>query len=88
MSLPEAPAETEAKQILANQVAMNERLDQHAAAINAMGANVEWIVDNVKGIFQMFGNPAFMTQMGSMIGAMPHGGRPEDRPDPDAGPTG
>jgi hypothetical protein len=83
LSLPESPVKTEAQQILDGQAEIMERLDRHADAINSVGANLEWIVENVKGIFQMFGNPAFMSQMGAMMaqGGVANVGRPENGTD-------
>jgi hypothetical protein len=69
----EYPAETEAKQIIAALESLEVKLDKHAEAINALGANVQWIVDNVQGIFQMFSSPAFM----QMIPQMMSGGMPD-----------
>ena len=60
----EVPAETEAKQIL-------NKLDKQTEAINAMGANIQWIVENVQGIFQMFSSPQMMAMLPQMMsGAM------------------
>ena len=56
----EVPAQTEAKQIL-------EKLDKQTEAINAMGANIQWIVENVQGIFQMFGSPQMMAMLPQMM---------------------
>lgn len=69
MSEPEFPAQTESQQILAKQDATNQRLDAHAAAINSIGENLQWLVDNVKSLFQMFQNPAFL---GQLMSAMPN----------------
>jgi len=46
---------------------LNDRLDKQALGINDIGKNQQWIVDNVSGIFQMFGSPQFMSQMTNMM---------------------
>lgn len=79
MSYAESPVLTDAEEIkqlvraLSEQLAAtNERLDKVIAAANGTGANVQWIVDNVSGIFQMFSNPAIVNQMMSgMMSGMP-----------------
>jgi hypothetical protein len=48
-------------------------LKEHGDAINNLGANVQWIVDNVQGIFQMFNSPQFMSMMPGMLGAAAKG---------------
>lgn len=70
VQVPEPAADTEAQQILNQLAAVNARLDGHAAAINGIGENIQWLVDNVKGIFQMFSNPMFMQQMMSSMSGM------------------
>ena len=60
----EYPAETEAKQILAELAAVKELQVKHTDAVNAVGANVQWLVDNVQGIFQVFG---FAFQIGPRL---------------------
>jgi hypothetical protein len=62
---------------------MNGRLDGQAEGINALGKNMQWIVDNVQGIFQMFGSPQFMSQMTNM---MMGAGLNAGQAGPDAGP--
>jgi hypothetical protein len=71
MSLPEVPALTEAQQILVNQDVQAQQIASLTDAVNGLGANVQWIVDNVQGIFKMFSSPQFMTQM---MGAIGNGG--------------
>jgi hypothetical protein len=63
MGFADVPAETEAQQILFKLDMHEQQLVQLTAALNGLGENVQWIVDNVQGIFQMFSSPAFMTQM-------------------------
>jgi hypothetical protein len=74
LSIPEAPAATDTERILANQERILERQEALITATNALGANVQWIIDNVQGIFQMFSNPQFMAQLPGMMGGMGNGG--------------
>jgi hypothetical protein len=70
MSLPEPAADTEAQQILAGLQYLSDRIDVMVDALNGLGANQQWIVDNVKQIFEMFGSPAFLGQMSAMMGGI------------------
>jgi phage-related protein len=82
VSAPEAPAETEAQQILAGLRDLGSKLDKHTDALNNVGVNVQWIIDNVQGLFQMFHNPAFGGLLGSMLsGGMPGMGNLADMAD-------
>jgi hypothetical protein len=74
VSVPEAPAVTDIEQVLANQDKILALLAAQNTAINQLGANVQWIIDNVQGIFQMFSNPQFMAQLPQMMGGMGNGG--------------
>lgn len=73
MSASEYPTDdvTEIKQLLRQtleaQTALNERLGNQAIGINAIGENLNWLVQNTQGIFQMFASPAFMSQMSNML---------------------
>lgn len=81
MSLPEAPVLTDIERLILAQEETQKRLDIQTQAINGLGQNVQWIIDNVQGIFQMFQNPAFMANIPSMMmGGMNSGGQagPED----------
>lgn len=73
MSQAEAPVDTEARQILAELQEQGMRIETLKDAVNSLGANVQWIIDNVKGIFEMFHNPMF----GSMMSGMMAGGPPD-----------
>jgi hypothetical protein len=68
--VPEQTVPTEAQQIIEALEQQDLRLDSHAMAINSIGENVQWLVDNVKGIFQMFSNPAIMSQIMRSASAM------------------
>jgi hypothetical protein len=61
--VPEQTVLSESQQIIQGIEQLDLRLDSHAMAINSIGENVQWLVDNVKGIFQMFSNPAVMSQV-------------------------
>jgi hypothetical protein len=82
MSAPDYPLETEAQQILAGQARLETQFTQVIDALNGLGANVQWIIDNVSGIFQMFSSPAMMAQMQAMMGGGQSGGQngPADGP--------
>jgi hypothetical protein len=54
-------------QCLDSQNALNARLEGQAAGINAIGQNLNWLVQNTQGIFQMFASPQFMSQMSNML---------------------
>jgi hypothetical protein len=73
VSAPEAPATTDIEQVLANQALILEKMTAQTAAINSLGANVQWIIENVQGVFQMFSNPQFMAQLPQMMGGMSSG---------------
>lgn len=56
---------------------INTRLDRQTAGINGIGENLQWLVNNVQGLFQMFANPNFMSQMtNALMGQMNNGGQP------------
>lgn len=65
------------------QAALNTRLDAQAGGINSIGENMQWLVQNVQGIFQMFASPAFMSQMTNALMGGLNGGQPGPE-----GPTG
>lgn len=71
MGAPETPVPSQADRIEQRITAIETRLDSLTAAFNDAGSNLQWIVDNVQGIFQMFSNPQMMGMMAGMIGGMP-----------------
>lgn len=75
MSAPEIPVQTEAAQILEGQQKLLEQNERIITALNGLGANVQWIIDNVQGIFQMFSSPQFMAQLPSLMGGVSNGGQ-------------
>jgi hypothetical protein len=83
VSAPETPVQTEAVQILGALELQGQRIDALTDALNGLGANVQWIIDNVQGIFQMFSNPAMMAQLSGMMGGVQGGG--QNGPDGPAG---
>lgn len=74
MSAPEAPATTDIQQVLLNQEMILAQQTAMIGAINSLGQNVQWIIDNVQGVFQMFSNPQFMAQLPNVMGGMASGG--------------
>lgn len=68
MSAAAPVAVTEMQQALDRLEKIETRLGQLADAINGLGANTQWIVDNVQGIFQMFGSPQFSAMLPSILG--------------------
>lgn len=85
MGYSETPALTDAEYLKKELVRLNDvieaqqdRLDRYVEAINSIGANIQWITENVQGIFQMFSNPAFMSQMmGNLTGMISGTANPE-----------
>lgn len=54
-----------------NMIGLNDRLDRQAQGINSIGENVQWLVSNTQGLFQMFSNPMMIQQL---MGGMTNGG--------------
>lgn len=74
MGFSDIPAETDPERILSALDLLDEkfdrqnaRLDSHAEAINGIGMNIQWLVDNAKHLFEMFGNPQFMKMLPQMM---------------------
>jgi hypothetical protein len=86
MGVPEYP-DTDVQYMKRELVRMNDaveglrdRLDKQAEGINAIGGNLQWLVQNTQGLFQMFASPQFVSQMSNMLmGGMPDAG-PQDGP--------
>lgn len=90
MGFPETPdtdvayIKRELNRLNDNIEGLNDRLDKQATGINDVGKNMQWIVENVQGIFQMFGSPQFMSQMSNMMmGAGVNAGSQSANPGPD-----
>lgn len=63
------------RQALDAQAALNMRLDGQAVGINNIGENLNWLVQNTQGLFQMFASPQFVSQMSNMMmGGMQNAG--------------
>lgn len=94
MSYAETPAMTDAEFLKKEIVRLNDliedRKDREQAlvdAVNNMGKNLQWIVENVQGIFQMFSDPGVINNMmtsmmggNMMMGGITDGGTSEDGP--------
>lgn len=71
MSFTDVVPGTETERLLAAQEVQGEKIDRLTDAVNGLGKNVEWIIENVQGIFQMFGSPQMMAMLPAMMnGAM------------------
>jgi hypothetical protein len=75
VGIPESPAVTEVQQLIEQQQQIEAKLTSLTDAVNLLGGNVQWIIDNVKGIFEMFSNPQFMSMLPGMMGGVPDGGQ-------------
>lgn len=83
MSFAEVPVLTDAEEIkqqntdiLAELAMVKDRQDKLVEGVNAIGQNVQWIVDNVQNVFAVLGNPALMSQMmGQVMGGAVNGGQ-------------
>lgn len=74
MSYPETPVPTDIERLITAQEETQAKVQTLTEAVNGLGANVQWIIDNVQGIFQMFQNPQFLAQLpGMMAGGNPNG---------------
>lgn len=68
MSPAEAPVPSQADRIEQRLEAIEESLAAIKDAFNGVGANVVWLCDNTKGIFEMFNNPQMLGMMQGMMG--------------------
>ena len=73
MSQPETTALTELQEMRQEMTIQSQRLMELTDAVNGMGANLQWIIENAQGIFQMFQSPAFRSMI-PMMGGMADGG--------------
>jgi hypothetical protein len=65
------PAETDLDRLYRENAEQADRIVKLTAAVNEMGARLQWIIDRVDGIFQMFGSPQMTAMLpGMMAGAM------------------
>lgn len=57
--------------LLVSQADLTARLAELIESHNAVGENLQWLVANTQGIFQMFNNPQMMSQiMGQFMGGV------------------
>lgn len=55
---------------------LRDRQDKLVEAVNSIGKNMQWLVANTQGIFQMFSDPNIINQvMGQMMGGLTNGGQ-------------
>lgn len=73
MSAPETPVMTDIDRLILAQEQTQAELREVKEALNGLGANMQWVIDNAKGIFQMFSSPTFMAQLPHMMGGNPNG---------------
>lgn len=66
-------AVTEMQQALNELSEIKATQQKFADAINGLGANVQWLVDNVQSIFQMFSSPQFGAMLPSILGGAVNG---------------
>lgn len=67
MSFAELTAETDIERVIKALDVLSARLDKFAEAINGLGQNQQWLIDQAQGIFQMFGNPSFLSALPGMM---------------------
>lgn len=67
MSYAEIVADTDIERLEKKLDYLYERQNKLVEAINGLGTNVQWIIDNVQGIFQMFQSPQFMASLPAMM---------------------
>jgi phage-related protein len=68
MSYAETPVPSQADRIEQELAEVKANQQKLIDAFNGVGGNVQWIVDNVKGIFEMFNNPQMLGMMQGMMG--------------------
>lgn len=68
MSQAETPAITDIDRLILAQEETQAKVEALIEAVNGLGANIQWVIDNAKGIFQMFSSPQFMAQLPHMMG--------------------
>lgn len=74
MSLPETPVKTDIELLIESNARVEVALAKQTEALNAFGANFQWAIDQAKGIFQMFGDPAMMSMLPQMMNGTPDNG--------------
>lgn len=73
----EPPATTD--DLLAEIHSLRAQQERLVEAVNQIGANLQWLVANTQGLFQMFSDPNIINQMMSaMMGGLSNVGRTND----------
>lgn len=67
MGYADIVADTDIERLEAKLDYLYERQNRLVDAVNGLGKNVQWIIDNVQGIFQMFQSPQFMAALPGMM---------------------
>lgn len=82
MSYTETPVPTDIERLFEAQEQLNQRIDKLVDAVNGLGANQQWLIDQAKGIFQMFSSPQFMSSVlsGGVLNGGNNGPGPAGRP--------
>lgn len=73
MSQAEVPVMTDIERVEAKVDLLLDKHDALIEAVNGLGTNMQWVIDNAKNVFQMFSNPQFMAQLPTMMGGNPSG---------------
>lgn len=73
MSFPETPALTDTEKILAAISELQTQNARQTEAINSLGQNLQWLIDQAQGIFKVFSSPQFMNQI--LSGGIPNVGQ-------------
>lgn len=63
MSFPETPALTDIDKVNQRLDAIEATQGQLVQAINSLGSNIQWLIDQAQGIFKVFSSPQFMNQI-------------------------
>lgn len=78
MSFPETPALTDIDKVNQRLDAIEAAQGQQTQAINSLGANIQWLIDQAQGIFKVFSSPQFMNQI--LSGGIPNVAGPQPEP--------
>jgi len=71
VSFADIPADTDMERVIKALDQLSARLDRFAEAINGLGQNQQWIIDQAQGIFQMLSSPQFLAAIPAMMSAVP-----------------
>jgi hypothetical protein len=67
VSYSEITGDTDIERIEAKMDFIHARQDKLTEAVNSVGANMQWVIDNVQGIFKMLNSPQFMARLPQMM---------------------